>query len=117
MCLITKQKKPKVADKDIVCYKAGGYNKQKNIFWGIYYCFEYELSKLYKTKLKENIIVEETRTCADGMFLPLPAKNLDEQRKERKRTIQERCEKVAEIVNNKKDFSFVMCQLNNEGDL
>jgi len=54
MCLITEQKKPKVADKDIVCYKAGGYNKQKNIFWGIYYCFEYELSKLYKTKLKES---------------------------------------------------------------
>ncbi len=68
-------------------------------------------------ELKENSIVVDTRTCAEGTFLPLPAKNLDEQRKERKRTIEERCEKVAEIVNNKKDFSFVMCQLNDEGDL
>ena len=68
-------------------------------------------------KLQENTIIVETKKCAEGMFLPLPAKNLAEQRKERKRTIQERCEKVAEIVNSKKDYSFVMCQLNEEGDL
>jgi len=73
--------------------------------------------KFMLPKLSENSIIVETRTCADGTFLPLPAKNLDEQRKERKRTITERCEKVAEVVNKKKDFSFVMCQLNQEGDL
>ena len=68
-------------------------------------------------KLIENKNIVETRKCREGMFLPLPAKNLEEQREERRRTMQERCEKVAEIVNSKKDYSFIMCQLNDEGDL
>ncbi len=77
----------------------------------------YEDRDFVLPKLTENKVVVETKTCADGFFLPLPAKNLDEQREERRRTVQERCEKVAEIVNKRKDHSFVMCQLNQEGDL
>ena len=67
-------------------------------------------------KLKENNHIVEAKTLPDGCFLPLPAKNLDEQRKERKRTVNERCEKVASIVNKRKDFSIVWCHLNSEGD-
>ncbi len=49
-------------------------------------------------------------------FLPQPAKTLNEQRAERKRTLKTRCEKVADIV--PKDRPFVAwCHLNSEGDL
>ncbi len=66
--------------------------------------------------LTENKIIVDAKTLPEGMFLPLPAKNLDEQRKERRRTLRERCETVADIVNSKKDYSLVWCQLNDEGD-
>lgn len=44
------------------------------------------------------------------------AQTLRDQREERKRTIQARCEKVAELVNHK-DPALVWCQYNAEGDL
>jgi len=47
----------------------------------------------------------------------LPAKGLKEEREERRGTINARCQKAADIVNNKKDFSIVWCNLNDEGDL
>lgn len=46
-----------------------------------------------------------------------PAKGLKEERDERKATVRDRCEKVAEIVNKKTGFSVVWCNLNEEGDL
>ena len=48
---------------------------------------------------------------------PLPAVGLKEQRDERKATIEERCQKTADIVNGHDDFSVVWCNLNAEGDL
>lgn len=51
----------------------------------------------------------------DGFF-HMEARTLDEQRAERKRTIKERCEKVAELV-SKRQCSVVWCHLNQEGDL
>lgn len=47
----------------------------------------------------------------------LPAVGLAEQREERKATINERCERAAEIANNCNDFCVVWCNLNAEGDL
>ncbi len=44
------------------------------------------------------------------------AKTLEEQRAERRVSIKERCEKVAELVQGK-DHSVVWCHLNAEGDL
>lgn len=52
----------------------------------------------------------------DGMLFNMPAANLREQRDEKKRTIRERCEKVAELANDKEQ-ALVWCQLNEEGDL
>lgn len=52
-----------------------------------------------------------------GMLLNLPANGLHEQRKERSRTINERCEKVAELVSDTKKPALVWCHLNKEGDL
>ena len=44
------------------------------------------------------------------------AKTLKEQREERKRTMQERCEKVAKLVSHDKP-AVVWCQYNQEGDI
>lgn len=57
------------------------------------------------------------RRLAEGMLFSLPAVGLREQREERRRTITERCEKVAGLVNGGKDPALVWCHLNAEGDL
>lgn len=51
-----------------------------------------------------------------GELFPRPAISLAEQREERKRTINERCEKVAEIVNHDRP-AIVWCHYNEEGEL
>lgn len=56
-------------------------------------------------------------TLADGMLFALPAIGLKEQREERRRTIQERCEKAASLVNHTGQPALVWCDLNDEGDL
>ncbi len=59
----------------------------------------------------------EAETLPDGMLFALPAVGLREQREERRRTIRERCEKVAELTVDKADGqSLVWCHLNDEGD-
>ena len=53
----------------------------------------------------------------DGMLFNLPAVQLHEQREERKRTITERCERVAELVTDTRQPAMVWCHMNAEGDL
>jgi len=52
-----------------------------------------------------------------GMLFVTPAVGLKEQREERRRTIGERCAKVAELVNDTGKPALVWCHLNPEGDL
>lgn len=59
----------------------------------------------------------EANTLGDGMLFAMPAVGLDEQREERRRTVQERCERVAELVNHTGQPALVWCDLNEEGDL
>lgn len=59
----------------------------------------------------------EVKSIADGMLFALPAVGLKEQRDERRRTVQERCAKVAELVNDTGQPALVWCHLNEEGDL
>jgi len=66
--------------------------------------------------LTTNNHVVDAKTLPDGYLFHVHAKNLREQREEKKRTIQERCEKVAELVNNTGRPALVWCQLNEEGD-
>lgn len=66
--------------------------------------------------LKEVEHIVEARTLADGMLFALPAVGLKEQREERRRTIQERCEKAAGLVNQTGEPALVWCHLNDEGD-
>jgi hypothetical protein len=53
---------------------------------------------------------------ADGMLFSLPAVGLAEQRDERRRTIVERCEKAASLINGH-HAALAWCHLNDEGDL
>jgi predicted nucleic acid-binding protein len=59
----------------------------------------------------------QSRVKADGLLFDLPAHTLEEQRDERRRTIQERCEKAAEIANITKDSVVAWCNLNDESEL
>ena len=53
---------------------------------------------------------------APGRLFDVPAETMAEQREETRRTLQERCEKVAELVSHKKP-ALIWCHLNPEGDL
>jgi len=76
----------------------------------------YDDSAFVLPELIEREHVAEARTLPDGMLFSLPALGLREEREERRRTLQERCEKVAELVDHG-DPAVVWCHLNSEGDL
>lgn len=59
----------------------------------------------------------EARSVAPGMLFSLPAFGLQEEREERRRTLQERCEMVADLVSGTGQPAVVWCHLNAEGDL
>lgn len=59
----------------------------------------------------------DARSLPDGRLFALPAVGLSEQREERRRTINERCEAAASLVNNTGEPAAVWCHLNAEGDL
>jgi hypothetical protein len=67
--------------------------------------------------LIEEEFMVEARHLAEGMLFALPAVGMKEQREERKRSITERCERVASLVNNTGEPALVWCHLNPEGDL
>jgi hypothetical protein len=60
--------------------------------------------------------VVEASTHAEGKLFAMPAADLREQREERRRTLRERCEKVAQLVNDTGKPALVWCHLNEEGD-
>lgn len=67
-------------------------------------------------KLIEREHIVETRSLTPGMLFPSPATNMREEREERRRTIEERCEMAAELVAHTKKPAVVWCHLNDEGD-
>jgi len=67
--------------------------------------------------LREVEHLVDVQTLPDGMLFALPAVGLKEQREERRRSMQERCEKVAELVNSTGKPALVWCHMNDEGDL
>lgn len=64
---------------------------------------------------KEHLVV--LNSTPEGMLFNLPAVGLKEQREERRRSITERCERVAGLVNDTGQPALVWCNLNDEGDL
>jgi hypothetical protein len=59
----------------------------------------------------------QSKTLPEGFLFSVPASNLHEQRAERRRTLQERCEKAAELATAHNGLSIAWCFLNPEGDL
>ncbi len=73
---------------------------------------EYKLPPLVTT---EHII--KARTVNPNFLFDLPAHGLAEQRSERRRTIQERCEQSAALIVGTKKPAVAWCHLNEEGHL
>lgn len=71
--------------------------------------------KLPELITREHIIT--ARTPNPELLFDLPAIGLAEQRSERRRTIQERCEQAASLVANTKKPAVAWCHLNDEGNL
>ncbi len=67
--------------------------------------------------LIENDHVVKPRTKQPGRLFDIAARNMREEREERRRTIPERCEKAAELAASHSGHIAVWCHLNNEGDL
>lgn len=57
------------------------------------------------------------RQARPGMLFDVPANGFHEEREERRRTVQERCEMAATLVNDTGQPAVVWCHLNDEGDL
>jgi len=66
-------------------------------------------------ELVVNVSEVKALRAAEGRLFDVPAETLDEQREEQRRTLPERCQRVAELV-AKHDCSVVWCFLNDEGD-
>jgi hypothetical protein len=64
---------------------------------------------------REHIV--ETKTAADGFLFALPATNFREERGERRRTIEDRCELAANLINGTREPAVIWCHLNDEGDI
>lgn len=60
--------------------------------------------------------IVEARAHAEGTLFDVPARGLREEREETRRTIQERCEKAASLVEDA-DSAVTWCQLNDESAL
>jgi hypothetical protein len=67
-------------------------------------------------ELVQNQHVIEAQTKRDGCLFAMPANGRREELEARRRTITERCEKVAELVDHG-DKALVWCHLNSEADL
>lgn len=65
--------------------------------------------------LREHSVCIEDIDAQDGYLFAVPARGIGEQRQERRRTLERRCERAAERVNG--NAAVFWCHLNDEGDL
>ncbi len=77
----------------------------------------YDDSRFQLPPLNEIEHLVEVNTLADGFLFAMPAVGLNEQREERRRSVKERCEMIANIVNKTGEPALVWCHLNDEGDM
>jgi hypothetical protein len=71
--------------------------------------------QLPKLIMREKVV--KASRAAEGRLFEVSAGTLQEQREESRRTIQERCEATAEILNHNGQSGIAWCQLNDEGKL
>lgn len=74
-------------------------------------------ARLILPPLSQSEHLVDARSLADWMLFALPAAGLKEQREERRRTVEERCEKLAALVAGTGQPALVWCHLNDEGDM
>jgi len=67
--------------------------------------------------LEERQHIVQARRIRSGFLFDLPVQGLQEEREEQRRTIEERCEMAAELVNDTGQPAVCWCHLNAEGDL
>lgn len=67
-------------------------------------------------RLHERQHMVDARSLPNGKLFALPAVGLSEQREERRRTIEERCEKAASLVMDTGKPAVIWCHLNDEGN-
>jgi hypothetical protein len=79
--------------------------------------FGFENGDFILPELKMNTHFVKARSIPEGRLIDVPAVNLKEQRRDLRRTIGERCEKVAEIVMSHDRSSVAWCHLNDEGSM
>lgn len=77
----------------------------------------YDDARFVLPPLREVEHVVQTERPPEGMLFSLPAVGLWEQREERRRTIADRCEYVAKLVDGTGQPALVWCHLNDEGDM
>lgn len=77
----------------------------------------YDDGKFILPALTEREHLVEVERAAPDMLFALPAVGLREQREERRRSLHERCEMVAQRVNGTGEPALVWCHMNDEGDL
>ena len=70
--------------------------------------------KLPDLRIEDHVLESE---ALPGMLFPMEAVGLNEQRAERRRTIQSRCGKVADIANSTDDAFVAWCSLNSESKM
>ena len=73
-------------------------------------------SRFVLPPLNETEIVVEAKKQREGFLFSLPARDMNEEREERRRTIGERCEVAAEIASRVDGPVVIWCELNAEGD-
>jgi hypothetical protein len=77
----------------------------------------FDNSRFILPKLNTIEHVVRAATPRPDMLFDMPAVTLEEQRQERRRTIDERCEMVAELVSNTGKPAVCWCHLNDEGKM
>jgi hypothetical protein len=77
----------------------------------------FDASRFVLPELIERQIVVEANKLRDGFLFSLPARDMREEREERRRTLEERCEKACEIATACDGPTVLWCGLNPEGEL
>lgn len=73
--------------------------------------------RLVLPPLREHEVVIETSKTRPGMLFSLPAETLQDQRKERRITLEERCQAACSLVGDGPGAAVIWCHLNDEADL
>lgn len=76
----------------------------------------FEDTRFVLPPLVEQEHLVQVSQLAEGMLFSLPAVGLKEQREERRRSLRDRCDRVASLVNQTGEHALVWCHMNDESE-